>query len=352
MKTLFALGIAVALSVSAQTQTPASAPPVPASAPQTPAAPGEKPRIQVTPGATPNSFKLDLAGPKPTSIAELPPASVVATVDGQKVTAGQLQAILRNVPAPVQQKIEGDRKEFVTQYAMFMRLVDLARKEKLDQKSPYKENIEYQTMVVLQGAAVEQKGHELTVSPEDIKKYYDSNQDRYSRVKFKAIYLPFNTSATSAPDGSGKALATEAEAKAKAEDLVKQARAGADFVKLVKENSGDPTSVAKDGDFPPVHKADKVPPEILKALFAVKQGEVTDPVQQARGFYIFKVMETGAEPLAQVQDSIKSELQKEQLKKWLDELKASIQVKMEGEAAPAQATPAPVPSASMAPSQK
>jgi len=337
MKTLFALGIAVALSVSAQTQTPAPSP----------AAPSAKPAIQVTPGADSHSFNVSLAGPKPTPITELPPATVVATVDGQKITAAQLQAILRNVPAPVQQKIEGDRKEFVTQYAMFMRLVDMARKEKLEEQSPYKENIEYQTMVVLQGAVVEQKGKELTVSPEDIKKYYDGNQDKYDLVKFKAIYLPFNTSPTSAPDGSGKSLATEADAKAKADDLVKQARAGADFVKLVKDNSGDPTSVAKDGDFPPVHKTDKVPPEIVKALFAAKAGEVSDPVKQARGFYIFKIVETGAEPLAQVQDSIKSELQKDQLKKWLDDLKASIQVKMEEEAAPA-----PAPSASMAPSPK
>ena len=342
MRTLFALGIAVALSVSAQTQTPAP----------TPAAPSAKPRIQVTPGANPNTFQIDLAGPKPTPITELPPATVVATVDGQKVTAAQLQAILRNVPAQVQQKIEGDRKEFVTQYAMFMRLVDLARKEKLEEQSPYKENIEYQTMVVLQGAAVEHKGKELTVSPEDIKKYYDGNQERYELVKFKAIYLPFNTSPTSAPDSSGKGLATEADAKAKAEDLVKQARAGADFVKLVKDNSGDPTSVAKDGDFPPIHKADKVPPEISKALFAAKQGEVTDPVPQARGFYIFKIVERAPEPLEKVQDSIKAELQNGQLKKWLDDLKTSIQVKMEEPAAPTQAAPAPVPSASMAPSQK
>jgi peptidyl-prolyl cis-trans isomerase C len=337
MKTLFALAIASALSLSAQTQTPASAP----------AAPGAKPAIQVTPGAAPHTYQVNLPTPKSIPISQLPATTVVATVDGQRVTAGQLQAILRNVPAPLQQKIEGDRKEFVTQYAMFVRLVEIARKEKLDQQSPYKENIDYQTMVVLQGAAVEQKGHTMVVTPEDIKKNYEANQDRYTQVKFKAIYIPFNTSATSAPDGSGKALATEADAKAKADDLVKQARAGADFVKLVKENSADATSVAKDGDFPPVHKGDKgVPADILTALFAAKQGEVIDPVKQARGFYIFKIVESGAQPLDQVQESIKTELQNEQLKKWLDDLKTSIQVKMEEEPA------APVPSVSVVPSQK
>jgi parvulin-like peptidyl-prolyl isomerase len=339
MKLLFAFAIASALSLSAQNQTPAPAP----------AAPGAKPAVEVVPGAAPNTYQVRLAAPKPVPIGQLPASTVVATVDGQKVTAGQLQAILRSVPAQLQQKIEGDRKEFVTQYAMFVRLVDMARKEKLDQQSPYKENIEYQTMVVLQAAAVDQQGRSMSVKPEDIQKSYDANRDRYTQVKFKAIYIPFNTSATSAPDASGKALPVEADAKAKADDLVKQARAGADFVKLVRENSGDPTSVAKDGDFPPVHKNDKgVPQDIVTALFAAKQGDVTDPVRQPRGFYVFKIVESGAQPLAQVQDSIKTELQNEQLKKWLDDLKASIQVKMEEE----PAAQAPVPSVSVVPSQK
>src|SRR5208283_4982772 len=126
-----------------------------------------------------NTYQVRLAAPKPVPIGQLPASTVVATVDGQKVTAGQLQAILRSVPAQLQQKIEGDRKEFVTQYAMFVRLVDMARKEKLDQQSPYKENIEYQTMVVLQAAAVDQQGRSMSVKPEDIQKSYDANRDRY-----------------------------------------------------------------------------------------------------------------------------------------------------------------------------
>ncbi len=341
MRILFALGIVSVLSLSAQTQAPAT---TPAAAP----APVANPGIQVTPGSAPNTFNI---GIKAVPLIQLPAASVVATVDGQKITAGQLQAILRNMPPQVQQKIEGDRKEFITQYGMLLRLVDMARNEKLDQQSPYKEAIDYQTMVVLQGAVVERKSKGLTVSPEDIKKYYDANQEKYAQVKFKAIYLPFNPTPTSAPDTSGKALPNEAEAKAKAEDLVKQARTGADFVKLVKENSGDPTSVAKDGDFPPVHKSDmQVPADIRKALFGAKPGEVTDPVRQARGFYIFRIVESGAQPLDQVQESIKSELQNEQLKQWLDELKKNVEVKLEQE--PVATPAAAVPSPSAAPPQK
>lgn len=342
MKTVFTLGIACALSLSAQTQTPAPAPPA--------AAPAAKQSIEITPGAAPNSYQLKIPVAKFIPIMQLPADFVVATANGQKVTAGQLQVILRNLPPQFQQKVEADRKEFVTQYCMLMRLVEIARQEKLDQQSPYKDNIEYQTWVVLQQAAAEQKQRELEVSADDVKKFYDDNQDRYTQVKFKAIYIPFNAAQASQADSNGKPLLTEAEAQAKAADLVKQARAGADFVKLVKENSGDPTSVAKDGDFPPALKSDmKLPAEIKKALFETKPGEVSDPVRQGKGFYIFRIQEAGLQPLDQVQKSITDELRNQQLKKWLDDLKRSIEVKLQEEPA-AQAAAAP--SASVAPPQK
>jgi parvulin-like peptidyl-prolyl isomerase len=341
MKTLFTLTIACALSLSAQNQTTAPAP-----------APGAtKPQIQVTPGAAPNTFQVNIGAAKPTPISQLPADRVVATVNGEKITAGQLQVIIRNVPSQFEPKIEGDRKEFVTQYSRMVRLVDMAQKDKLDLQSPYKEAIAYQTMVVLSRAAVEHKRAEFKVSPEDVKAFYAGNQERYSQIKFKAIYLPFNTASASQADSSGKALPTEGEAKAKAEDLVKQARAGADFVKLVKENSGDPTSVAKDGDFPPVHKGDKhFPPEIAKALFSGKVGDVTEPVRQGTGFYIFRIQEVATQPLDEVQVAINDELRNQQVTKWLEELNKSIEVKLAEEPAPPAA--APVPSASAAPSPK
>jgi parvulin-like peptidyl-prolyl isomerase len=351
MKILLTLGIVSALSLSAQTQAPAPTPAAEKPPASAPAAPVAKPGLQITPGTAPNTYQVNIPVVQSIPLTKLPPTFVVATVDGQPITAGQLQAVLLNVPAPLQQKIEGDRKEFIRQYVILSRFAEMARKDKLDQQSPYKEAIDYQTMIVLYGAVVEQKGKEQNLTPEDIKNFYDTHQDRYDQVKFKAIYLAFSTAATSHPDASGKVVPTEAEAKAKAEDLVKQARAGADFVKLVKENSEDPTSVAKDGDFPPIRKADtKVPPDILKALFAAKQGEVTDPVRQPRGFYVFRIEESGPQPLEQVQQSIRSELQNELRNKWLEDFKKGIEVKMAEGPAPAQA--APVPSASAVPAQK
>jgi peptidyl-prolyl cis-trans isomerase C len=364
MKTLLTLAIVSALSVAAQTQTQAPAPSPAAEKPKSETAPASsaKPVIRVVPGPAPKTYKMTVPVADAIPITQLPPATVIATVDGQQVTAGQLQGILRNLPPQVQQKAQADRKEFLSQYGALLRLVQEAKKANLDQKSPWKETIEYNTMQVLYEAAVMEKRAELAVAPEEAQKYYDANKEQYAQVKVKAIYLPFNTSPTSQADSHGKALPTEADAKVQAEDLVKQARAGADFVKLVKEYSGDPTSAAKDGDFPAIRKTDsQIPPEIRKVLFSAKQGEVTDPVRQQRGFYIFRIEETGFEPLSEVQKSIDEHLKSEQLGKWLTDLQKSVEVKMADETpapaagpapAPTPAKPAPVPSASTAPPAK
>src|SRR5258708_4163572 len=80
--------------------------------------------------------------------------------------------------------------------------------------------------------------------PADQKKYYDDNIDKYREVKIKMIMTPF----LAAMESGGKKALTEAEAKAKADSVVRLARSGVDFVKLVKEHSEDPGTMGRDGD--------------------------------------------------------------------------------------------------------
>jgi parvulin-like peptidyl-prolyl isomerase len=51
-------------------------------------------------------------------------------------------------------------------------------------------------------------------------------------------------------------------------------KGGADFVKLVKENSQDEASRDKDGDFATLRYGDNIPNAFRSAVFALKQGEV------------------------------------------------------------------------------
>lgn len=101
------------------------------------------------------------------------------------------------------------------------------------------------------------------------------------------------------------------EARKKAEDLLAQLKAGADFAALAKTHSGDPGSAANGGDlgfFP----AGRMVKPFEDALAALKQtGELSDVVQSPFGFHIIKLegrRPAGVRPYAEVSEELKYEL--------------------------------------------
>jgi peptidyl-prolyl cis-trans isomerase C len=287
-------------------------------------APGTAP-VQVTVPIEGGTQELPLGALS--NILTMPPGTLVATIDGVKVTAADLQTILRALPPQAQQAALKNRRQFLEQYGVMMRLSAEAEKAKLDQQTPWKEQLSNMRMQMLAQAEINQRLNEIQVPVEEQRKQYDAHKDRYEQAKVKAIYIPFSTAPVSKPDAEGKPVLTEEQAKAKAEDLVKQLRAGADFVKLVKENSGDPTSAKKDGDFGAIKRTDPIPQAVKTAIFAAKPGEVTDPVRQASGFYIFRIEEIGPQPFEQVQGRIADELRNAQFSEWLSALQRSVDIK-------------------------
>ncbi len=258
------------------------------------------------------------------------PDTVVATVDGKPVTAAELQGLYRTVGPQVQQNAARDPAAFLRQYAMLKRLSDYAEKQKLDQQSPYREALAAGRMQILYQAAIQHTYENIPVSPEDQKKFYEANHDRWVQARVKVIYIPFSDNPAAAA-GEKKPL-SEKEARAKAESIVKQLRAGADFVKMVREHSQDPTSAEKDGDFPPISKSDQIPDAVKQAVFALKKGEISDPVRAPNGFYIFRAEEITTKPYEAVKDEIFNEIKLARLREFLDSIQKGVQIKIENEA--------------------
>ena len=103
-------------------------------------------------------------------------------------------------------------------------------------------------------------------------------------------------------------------------------------MKLVKEHSEDQASAAKDGDFGTIRRSDNLPEAIRNAVFALKSGEISEPVRQPNGFYLFRADDVGVRPFTQVRDEIFNEVKNLQFKSWMDQTEKSVVVKYVDEA--------------------
>ena len=261
------------------------------------------------------------------AMPNLPDEAVVAKFDdGTTFTMGDFKKFY-NVLNPQQQQMAlSDRTKFMHQWALFRKLNKEAEDMKLADQSPYKETIEYQRMQVLFGARVNEELNSTIVQPADILKWYETHKEKYKQVKVKAIYITFSD----APPTSSKVkkLLTEDEAKAKAAKVRADILAGADFVKLVKENSEDATSREKDGDFATLQLSDNIPDAFRNAVFALNQGEVTEPLRQANGFYLLKADEVTYRPVSQVRDQIFEEIKHEHYAQWFEKMDRETKVEI------------------------
>ena len=123
----------------------------------------------------------------------------------------------------------------------------------------------------------------IQISDAQVLSYYNSHKDQYrTKERVKARHILIST--------LNKQPAETAKLKAKAEDVLKQIKAGADFGKMAEKYSDDKTNAQKGGDLGWVTRGQMLP-EAEKAIFALKAGQLSDVVPVTYGFHIMQVME-------------------------------------------------------------
>jgi peptidyl-prolyl cis-trans isomerase C len=250
----------------------------------------------------------------PPALPDLPDTEVVAKfADGSDFTMGDFKRLLQILPSDNKQLALRNRRVFVEQWGFMRYLAGLGEKRGLDKQSPAREQMDYNRMMILSQAELNDALTTLVVDGAEIPKYYEAHKDEYKQVRVKALYVAFGGTPP-----AGKTPLTEEQAQAKATRLLTEIRGGADFVKLVKENSDDETSRGKDGDFATLRPRDNVPDAIRTAVFSLKAGAVTEPVRQPNGYYLLRAEEVTYRPVEQARDEIYQELKQGHFKEWLD----------------------------------
>jgi peptidyl-prolyl cis-trans isomerase D len=127
----------------------------------------------------------------------------------------------------------------------------------------------------------------VQVMHDDLLSYYNQHRDQYrvpeqAKVSHILIKTPLP-----GPDGKVDEKGV-AEAQRRAEDLLKQLRAGAKFEDLAKKYSEDPGSAKEGGSLGWIGKGRTVP-EFEKAAFSQPKGQIGDLVKSSYGFHIIRV---------------------------------------------------------------
>jgi len=151
----------------------------------------------------------------------------------------------------------------------------------------------------------------VEVDEQTLRNYYEDHKSSYGKPEERRashILIPLEE------DADEKAVA---EAKAKAEALIRQIKDGKSFAEVARKESGDPGSAREGGDLGWFGKG-VMEPAFEEAVFSLKEGEISQPVRTGFGFHIIKV--TGVKPggvpeFEQVRDRVAADYQREQAEK-------------------------------------
>ena len=206
------------------------------------------------------------------------PKAVVATIGGEQIVEADLGFEAQQLGDQVSQ-IPPDqvRAVLLSQVIATKLIAQAAKAQKLDQSDDYKLFLPYLADEVLRQSL--ENSIATAVTAGDIKAEFDKEiaaMPTQDEVHAEHILL-------------------DKSDLAKAQDLKKQIDGGASFEDLAKANSIDTGSAAQGGDVG-WFTADKMVAEFATAAFALKVGQVSDPVQSQFGWHIIKVL--GRRPAA------------------------------------------------------
>jgi parvulin-like peptidyl-prolyl isomerase len=186
-----------------------------------------------------------------------------------------------------------------------------------------------------------QVGDKAKVTDAEAEDFYKQNPDKFKmpeQVRASHILVKIE------PDATPQVVTAKEKAAQAIADRVKK---GEDFAKLAKELSEDPSAKENSGDLN-FFTREQMVPEFSKAAFAMKKGEISDPVRSEFGYHIIKVTDRkDAETVSlekvkpQLVAFLGKQKKQEAIEKVLQEVRSKADVKINLPEPPAPSVPAP-----------
>lgn len=242
---------------------------------------------------------------------------ILASVNGHNITQQDVDMAMARFPQQNQEYFasEAGREQFLEQLISFELLHKLAIDEHLEETEEFKSQLELLKKDLLIQAAVKKVLDVVTISDEEVKKYFDENKEMFkgeASVRAKHILV---------------------DSEEKANEIKEKINNGLGFEDAAREFSTCPSS-SQGGDLG-VFTRGKMVPEFENAAFELEVGEISNPVETQFGYHLIKVDEKLPEVMKsfdEVKDSLKLNLlgQKQNMEyiKLINDLKQNQKVEI------------------------
>ena len=248
--------------------------------------------------------------PSAPAAAEPSPDTVVAIVNGTKITRADVIASAQSLPAQYQQQINAIFPALIDRLVDLTLLSDEGRKQNLQDDPAVKARIDQFEKQVIQEAV--------------ITRYLKASM---TEDAIKARYEKFVAEQPKGTEVHALHILVESEAEAKA--VITQLAGGADFSTVAKEKSTDPSAQQNGGDLGYFSSGEMVP-EFEQAAFALEKGQSSkEPVKSQFGWHVIKVVdrrEKTPPTLDQARGQIEEILSSELVTAYVTSLHAAAQI--------------------------
>ena len=166
----------------------------------------------------------------------------------------------------------------------------------------------------------------VTVTSNDVQKFYDSNPDKFeqpeqARLGLITLGLPDPTTGLPLTENQ------KAEKKKQLTDLRDRARKGEDFAKLAKDYSDDPRAKTGTTEITISRGNPNLPPQLESAAFSLQTNQISDVITTDVGFVLVKMIQkkpAGKVAFEEASADIRDYLESVEIKKMLPKYEAQL----------------------------
>ena len=284
----------------------------------------------------------------PAAHAPGPDGKVVLKVGDQQITKAEFESLIQNLTPQTQHAIATQpqgKKQFADQYALVVALSQQARLRHLDQSPEFVQKLALQKQQMEAQIAFQEITQKTKVTPEEVEQYYTAHAADYDAITVRQ-FVVLKKAAEPNPDpahpaaSTGPGLSPE-DAKARAEAIRKEVMAGTDIKKVMEDFKSPEVRIEPETR---TVRRGGMRPEMEKVAFALKDGEISEPIDVPQALIFFQVSKHTQAEIKDVTPDIEKSLQQQKVQAALDGVKKSAGVWMDDQYFAAAPKPAEGPS--------